>query len=100
MIVLSFLLACWGATHILVKGKILNDFRNWLIIKSSFFEGVLTCHQCCGFWVGCFLSLLTSGLPDCFLPFIDIIIWGCVSSGFCSIVNGVIFYLFSSDKKG
>lgn len=99
MIVLIFLLACWGLTHILVKGKIFETPRNWLIIQSQFIEGILTCHQCCGFWIGLLLFFVTKNLPNFFLPFIDCIIWGCISSGVCAMCNGVLFFLFSFSKK-
>jgi hypothetical protein len=98
MPILFFLLTSWGLTHILVKGKIFDSPRNWLIIKSQFMEGVLTCHQCCGFWAGMILYFMFKDLPDYFYWYTDFIFWGFISSGFNSIMNGLIYFFFS-DKK-
>jgi hypothetical protein len=98
MPILLFLLTSWGLTHILVKGKIFENQRNWLIIKSQFLEGVLTCHQCCGFWVGMILYPFFKDLPDCFYLYVDFVFWGFISSGFNSVMNGVIYFLFSNNK--
>lgn len=91
-----FVLLCWGLTHILVKGKIFDTPRNWLIIKSSFMEGVLTCHQCCSFWVGMAVYFFMSGMPDYFNWNLDFLLWGFISSGTTSLINALNYYLFSS----
>jgi len=89
MTVLIFILTCWGLTHILVQGSIFDTPRNWLIIKSPFLEGVLTCHQCCGFWVGAFLYFFFPELPLIFFHPVDLFLWGFVSSGMCSLIKSL-----------
>jgi hypothetical protein len=45
---LTFILACYGLTMILVYSKILNTVRpNWEVLK---------CTMCTGFWVGILMS--------------------------------------------
>ena len=90
MIVLIFILCCWGLTHILVQGKIFDNARNWLIVKSSFLEGILTCHQCCGFWVGMVLYFIFPGLPLIFFHPGDFLLWGFISSGSCSLIRSTL----------
>ena len=83
---LLFAIASVGLTAILVDGKILAPLRNRLFehnrqlrekrerlnLKprftfSEFFEGILTCYQCCGFWSGliCGLYLVVSFVAVC-----------------------------------
>ena len=99
MSVLIFLLCSWGLTHILVVGSIFEFPRNWLIIRSSFLHGILTCHQCCGFWVGLLLYPFVKDLPDLFLSFSDFIFWCFISSGFNAIMNAFILFLLSFKKR-
>ena len=96
--ILIFLLTSWGLTHILVKGSIFDKPRNWLMIKSGFMQGVLTCHQCCGFWAGMLLFLCFRDLPQYFHPYIGFLFWGFISSGFNAFMNGLIYFLFSGRK--
>jgi len=74
---LLFAAASVGLTAILVDGKIFLPLRNRLSAQtrflrekrerlnlkptfafSEFFEGILTCYQCCGFWSGLICGLL------------------------------------------
>lgn len=96
--ILFFLLTAWGLTHILVKGSIFESPRNWLIIRSKFFEGVLTCHQCCGFWAGMIIYFCLTNMPDYFYWYTDFIFWGFISSGFNAFMNAIIYFLFSNKK--
>ncbi len=78
---LLFVVATVGLTAILVDGKIFAFFREKLFERArflrekrerlklrpnftftEFFEGILTCYQCCGFWSGllCGLFLVVS----------------------------------------
>ena len=94
MILLTFILVCWGFTHILVKGKIFDGPRDWLIVKSQFLEGILTCHQCCGFWVGMVVYSFLNNPPDYFILPINFILYGFLSSGCVSIINAINYFLF------
>lgn len=78
-------------THILVKGSIFETPRNWLIVKSRFMEGILTCHQCCGFWVGMLVYFGMNGFEYSF----DFFWAGCISSGSVILLNGILNFLFS-----
>ena len=94
MTILFFILVCWGFTHILVKGSIFEIPRNWLIVRSKFFEGLLTCHQCCGFWVGITVYLLLKNPPVYFISPLNVLFFGFLSSGASSFINGIIYFLF------
>lgn len=79
-----FVLASVGLTAILVDGKIFSSFREKLIHRADFlrsrrerlnlqptfnfteyFEGILTCYQCCGFWSGLFCGLFLLTTASC-----------------------------------
>lgn len=70
MILIYFILACYGMTMILVYGSIFNKIRP----KAGFLGKLFSCTMCTGFWVGVFNSLLID------MPF-NIFIAGCISSG-------------------
>ena len=89
---LTFILSCWGLTHIIVSGKILDDIRNYIIIKSRFLGDLITCHQCTGLWVGMALSFLFPNLHDV-IPGFGFILYGFISSGTCSLIISVIYMM-------
>jgi hypothetical protein len=99
MSIFIYLFCSWGFTHILVAGSIFETPRNWLIVRSKFLQGVLTCHQCCGFWVGMILYFFTTSLPDFFWLYSDFIFWGFISSGMNALTNAIILFLLSNRKK-
>jgi len=72
---LTFILACYGMTMIVVYGKILDPIRpDWKVLK---------CTMCSGFWVGIFVNILMYSINKSL--FNDIIVGsflsGCISSG-------------------
>jgi len=78
---LVFILACFGLTQILAKGKIFSFIRP----KHHFFH----CSMCLGFWVGILLYVMMWAIDDAhFVHHIKTIkfwgkafIMGCLSSG-------------------
>ena len=59
MNLLTFILACYGMTMILVYSKIFEVLRNKLnSLKSELLSYMLKCCMCMGFWVGIFISLV------------------------------------------
>ena len=85
-----FILACWGLTHLIVSGKILERPRNWLIIKSPFLEGLLTCYQCTGFWTGIILAFYWTN------DLWHVLLMACISSGAVSFINSAYVLLITS----
>ena len=73
MTFIFYILCVWGLTHILVSSKILEGFRNWLLINSPFFGDMLNCYQCTSFWVSMILYFFFDNLR---LETIDLIIRG------------------------
>ena len=96
-----FLLSCWGLTHLLVVGKILDQPRNWLMIKSEFFQKLLECYQCTGFWVGLFFWCIFKDLPHLTYSYhlicrildinlsLDFLVYALISSGVVPAINSV-----------
>lgn len=66
-----FTLACYGATQILVYGRVFDRIRP----KAHFFH----CTMCVGFWVGLFVALFFFSIN----PFLG----ACVSSGTSYALN-------------
>ena len=75
MQLLSFILACYGMTMILMYGRIFNKIRpDWELLK---------CSMCTGFWVGLFIWLISEQPFNFFLA-------GCISSGTTYILDKII----------
>ena len=72
---LTFVLACYGMTMILVYGKIFDSIRP----KHHFFH----CTMCTGFYVGLFNWFLLD------LPF-NFFIAGCISSGTSYLLSRIV----------
>ena len=51
MTIVLGLIACCGITATLMYGSILDIIRTW-VVKLTFFEKLLKCSLCTGFWVG------------------------------------------------
>jgi hypothetical protein len=96
-----FILSCWGLTHLLIVGKILDQPRNWIMIKSSFFQKLLECYQCTGFWVGIFFWTILKDLPHLTYFYhlewlkinanlsLDFLVYALISSGAIPAINSV-----------
>jgi hypothetical protein len=56
---------------------------------------MLSCHQCCSFWVGMAMSFLIKDLPDISLGSFDFIFWGLISSGAVCLLKALNYFLFS-----
>jgi hypothetical protein len=56
---------------------------------------MLSCHQCCSFWVGMAMSFAIKGLPDLFIGFFDFFFWGLISSGVICLLKALNYFLFS-----
>jgi hypothetical protein len=59
---LLFILAGVGITNLVVNASILDYPRDFIIERSEFFNGLLTCMMCSGFWVGMLLAIFTPGI--------------------------------------
>jgi hypothetical protein len=94
----TFCLVCYGATNILVYGKIFDKIRpDWYIAK---------CSMCTGFWVGVALSLVPNGLFSFSVDGTTQVMCGLLSSGvsyiLCSIIDddGIKFTKKIKAEKG
>jgi hypothetical protein len=59
---LLWCLAVYGITFLLADAKILSFVREPLINRVKFFDGLLGCYFCTGFWVG--IGLLVAFKPS------------------------------------
>lgn len=75
MNLLTFILACYGMTMILVYSKIFEVIRIKLnSLNSEMLTYMLKCCMCMGFWVGAFNSFIIETGLNWFVA-------GCISSG-------------------
>ena len=74
--ILTFILACYGMTMIVVYGKIFEAIRP----KAHFFH----CPMCMGFWVGVINALCFFQLPFSFM------VAGCISSGMSYFISRLV----------
>jgi hypothetical protein len=87
------MLASWGLTHLLISGKIIERFRNKLIVRSNFFAELLSCYQCTGFWSGLLVSIYFTTEP------LHMVLMSLISSGICPIINSLYVYLNTKIRK-
>jgi len=103
---LFYILSVWGLTHILVASKILEPFRNWLLINSPFFGDMLNCYQCTSFWASMILYFLFEDLNfggmklDLygFSVGFDFIICSFIGSGSISFISVIMSILVNKSR--
>ncbi len=101
-----YILSVWGFTHILVSSKILEGFRNWLLINSPFFGDMLNCYQCTSFWVSFLLYFLFDTIKLSTIDFIfygfrispDFILYSFIGSGLVSFISVILSLLIKRSK--
>lgn len=81
---ITFILACYGLTSILLYGKIFDKIRP----KSQLFH----CSQCLGFWVGILINILFYYLNcDIFASLVfGGFLSGCISSGTTYVLDKIV----------
>jgi hypothetical protein len=57
MMLLYFIMGCYGITLLLVQSKIMEPVREFFKDRVNFVHKLLNCMMCSGFWVGLFFSL-------------------------------------------
>lgn len=103
MFLITYILACYGLTQILVYGTIFDSIRP----KQGLWGELFKCPMCLGFHVGWLLAILfsASNLFNVQTNIIDIFILACLSSGtsyvFCSLFTdfGINFKINKSEKE-
>jgi hypothetical protein len=85
MQLLTFILACYGMTMILVYSKIFEVLRNKLnSLKSELLTYMLKCCMCMGFWVGAVNAIFFFNLPY------NWFVLACVSSGTSYFISRLV----------
>jgi hypothetical protein len=105
-IFLFYILAVWGFTHIVVSSKILENFRNWVLIRSEFFGYLLDCYQCFSFWASILFYFLFPDLIHIGCGFkifnfsfsLDSVIYGFIGSGLISFLAVLISLIIKKSK--
>jgi hypothetical protein len=92
-VLLFFALAVIGMTHIIVDSSIFQPVRDWVKNKlPGFFSRIIECYQCCGTWVGFFVTFwLISWHP------VVVLLGGCAAS-FLSYLAAVVLTYFESQS--
>lgn len=92
------MLISYGLMNIVVFSKIIEPIRIWIIERSNFFGGLISCSMCFSFWSGILLSLIYSPSNALFfnfnttLPFILLssFLDGLLSSGGVYFINTLV----------
>lgn len=103
---LFYLLSVWGLTHILVASKILEGFRNWLLINFRFFGDMLSCYQCTSFWTSMIIYFFFDELKLESLDFymyehrisFDFLLYSFIGSGLVSFMAVILSLLIKNSK--
>jgi hypothetical protein len=106
MTFIFYILCVWGLTHILVASKILEGFRNWLLINSPFFGDMLNCYQCTSFWVSMILYFFFDNLRLEAINFMirgyriipDFLLYSFIGSGLVSFIAVILSLLIKRSK--
>ena len=106
MTFIFYILCVWGLTHILVASKILEGFRNWLLINSPFFGDMLNCYQCTSFWTSMILYFFFESLKLNTIDFIlrghrispDFLLYSFIGSGLVSFIAVILSLLIKRSK--
>jgi hypothetical protein len=101
-----YILGVWGLTHILVSSKILEGFRNWLLINSPFFGDMLNCYQCTSFWTSMILYFFFDSLRLDTVNFMfyghrispDFLLYSFIGSGIVSFIAVALSLLIKRSK--
>ena len=98
MELISWTLASFGLSNIIVYGKIFQTQRDYITSHSNFFGSLINCIMCFSFWSGIILSLIYSPSNallfnfNTSLPLIVLssVIDGLYSSGSVYLINTII----------
>jgi len=74
---LLYSLASYGLCHILMYGKILSPLRDKLV-KIDFFNELLSCALCTGFWTGLIIGIISD---------FNLFIFALYSASFCFVLH-------------
>lgn len=101
--IVVWILICYGATNIVVYGKIFEPIRNIFLENSNGSAGInkfcnfiyemITCSMCFSVWFGFFLGIFFYSPTHEILFFTESISWffdGILSSGGVWIINSII----------
>tara|TARA_R110000824_G_scaffold57118_11_gene155680 strand:+ start:945 stop:1259 length:315 start_codon:yes stop_codon:yes gene_type:complete len=92
MEILTWIIAAYGITNILVYGSIFENLRDKIIIKSDFFGDLIQCMMCTSTWVGFFFSLTFFSPTESMviIPYSNIFFDGMLASGGVWALNAVV----------
>lgn len=98
MEILIFILTCCGITFTIVDSYIAKPIVNRLKGINKFFNKLLSCYACTGFWVGLLLSLfIFNPISNIAIfknyVFLDNIVLGFISLSCCFLYKSLINFL-------
>jgi len=81
---LTFILACYGMTMILVYGKIFEAIRTKIEkLDIPILTYMIKCTMCTGLWVGCFWTI-------CMDTEFGVLVGGCISAGTSYLLSKIV----------
>jgi len=93
MMILFYILSCYGMTSILVWGSIFENQRNWIKSHSKFFGDLISCTLCTSTWVSFFMSLCLGSISAQYFNTIwvfDLFFDGMFGAGSVWALNAVV----------
>jgi len=101
-----YILAVWGATHIMVSSKIMSGTRDWFIINLPGIGYMMDCYQCSSFWISMVLYPLFNFNVD--LKELDLIyfkidfsflVFSFIGSGLISFISTILSFIITKAKR-
>lgn len=99
-----WIMIAYGMSTIITAGAIFEKQRSWIIKRSHFWGGFITCMLCIPTWSGFFLSFVLGGLTSEYFdsPIIPYIGWffdGMFTAGAVWAINSLIEFFEESRIK-
>jgi hypothetical protein len=99
---LIFLLACYGLAFTICDAKLFRAPRMWVRSRFRFFDELLSCYFCTGFWVSLSVAILAYWFE---YPILISKVWQCCFYGFagasfCYGLDAVIRWLEARTPNG
>ena len=93
MQIIIFLISCYGISFNVLYTSIFNKPRVWIMKRSLFFNGLLSCILCCSTWVGFITSIMLGSLSANYFKshiLINIFYDGMIAAAGCYIIDSII----------
>ena len=91
MILILFILICFGFTNIIVNGEIFEYIRSFIEKKSTFFGKLINCSMCFGFWIGIGVAFFINPLETYTTFWLSVVGCAVISSATSYILDTIMY---------